>query len=257
MMKKFLVIIFIAALAVCLLYRQPELCNMNVNDNTFNLFIKNNSLYYIKGISIEKFSNEKIIDYKVYDLDNDEDDELLVLTKLEDSEFGADLVIYETKVNKEILEVKEVYREDFAKFKPWKVDACNLDNDGNADVFIGVYKDTTFYNDYRKRPFFYSWNGEILNKKWLGSFFTSWDLVDITFGDYFNLGYDTAAVLEKNESGECRVGIYNFVGFGFENMKTSKTFNNIESINTVNESNKNYIELNFFGLKSNIRLNYN
>ncbi|MDW5299245.1 MAG: hypothetical protein SA378_03795 [Sedimentibacter sp.] len=86
---------------------------------------------------------------------------------------------------------------------------------------------------------------------------TSWDLIDITFGDYFNLGYDTAAVLEKNKSGEYRVGIYNFVGFGFENMKTSNTFNNVESINTVNESNKNYIELNFFGLKSNIKLNYN
>lgn len=254
MMKKFSVIIFVAALAVCILYRQPELCNINVNDNIFKLFIINNSLYNKKGIFIEKLSNEKIIDYKVYDLDNDENDELLVLTKFENNEFGADLVIYKTKANNEMLEFSEIYREDLAKLKPWKVDTCNLDNDGNADVFIGVYKDTAFYNDYRKRPFFYSWDGERLNKKWLGSFFTSWDLIDITFGDYFNLGYDTVAVLEKNEDGEYRVGIYNFAGFGFENMKTSDIYNNVKSIKSFKENNNEYIVLSFFCFKKSIKL---
>jgi len=255
MMKRLVVIIFIAILAVCILYRQPELCNMNVSNNIFKLFIKNNSLYYVNGISIKKLLNEKIIDYKVYDLDNDENDELLILTKLENNEYGADLVIYETKVNKEMLEVSEIYREDFAKLKPWKVGACNLDSDGNADVFIGVYKDTTFYNDYRKRPFFFSWDGKMLYKKWLGSFFTSWDLVDITFGDYFNLGYDVAAVLEKNEKNEYRVGTYNFAGFGFENMKTSNIYNNVKSIKSVKENINDSIVLNFFYFKNKIKLN--
>jgi hypothetical protein len=76
-----------------------------------------------------------------------------------------------------------------------------------------------FYKDVRRRPFFYSWDGNRLHKKWLGSFFTEWDLVDITFGDYYNLGYDVAAVLEKNQD-VYRIGIYQFIGFGFENMKT-------------------------------------
>jgi len=256
MMKKFLIIIFIAALAVCVLYRQPELCNLNVNDNIIKLFVINNSLYYVNGISIGKLLNEKIIDYKVYNIDNDENDELLVLTKSENNQvYGRNLIIYETAAVKNKLEVTEIYREDFSKMKPWKIDACNLDNDGHADVFIGVYKDTLFYKDYRKRPFFYSWDGENLNKKWLGSFFTSWDLIDITFGDYFNLGYDTAAVLEKNENNEYRVGIYNFAGFGFENMKTSNIYNNVKSIKSVKENINEYIVLNFFYFKNNIKLN--
>ncbi len=254
MMKKFLVIIFIAALAVLVLLRQPESCNLNVKENSFNLFLRNNSLYYVNGMVIKKILDEKIIDFKVYDIDNDENDELLVLTKSHNSKaFGKDLIIFKTVAIKEKLDVLEIYREDFSKIKPWKVDACNLDNDGQAEIFIGVYKDTIFYKDYRKRPFFYSWDGENLNKKWLGSFFSQWELVDITFGDFFNLGYDVVAILEKNEIKQYRVAMYNFIGFGFECMKITGNYKNIKTIETVKQDNNEFIILNS---KNRYKLNF-
>ncbi|MFA9423978.1 MAG: hypothetical protein ACERLG_10400, partial [Sedimentibacter sp.] len=206
---------------------------------------------------IKKITDEKIIDYKVYDLDGDENEELLVLTKSHNNQaFGKDLIIFKTNAIKEKLEVSEIYREDFSEIKPWKVDACNLDNDGQADIFIGVYKDTLFYKDYRKRPFFYSWDGENLNKKWLGSFFSQWDLVDITFGDFFNLGYDTVAILEKNEIKEYRVVIYNFIGFGFECMKSTGNYRNVKKIETEKENNKYFIVLKLNSLKNRVELNF-
>lgn len=220
MKKKFMVMIVIMLIftAVCLFYRQPELYNVNVNEQIYEIYLKNNNLY-LKEMLPVKLTNEEILDFKIYDIDFDKNDELLVITKNHDDEYGRNLIIYNTETDNN-LKLYEIFREDFSDIKPWKIDACNLDNDGETDIFLGVFKDTMFYKDFRKRPFFYSWDGEKLNKKWLGSYFTDWELVDISFGDYFNVGYDVAAVLEKSKDGEYRVGIYKFIGFGFEHMKT-------------------------------------
>jgi hypothetical protein len=220
-MKKLLIPVILIG-AVCLLFRQPEYYGageISTEQNTYDLYEKDNYLYIKRDKKYGKIFGEEIIDYKIYNIDSDIDEEILVITKHEAGEFGSDFIIYDTKEADGTLVAKEIYRHDFSNIKPWKVDACNLDNDGQADIFIGVYKDTVFYKDVRRRPFFYSWDGNRLHKKWLGSFFTEWDLVDITFGDYYNLGYDVAAVLEKNQDAY-RIGIYQFIGFGFENMKT-------------------------------------
>jgi hypothetical protein len=198
-MKKLLIPVILIG-AVCLLFRQPEYYGageISTEQNTYDLYEKDNYLYIKRDKKYGKIFGEEIIDYKIYNIDSDIDEEILVITKHEAGEFGSDFIIYDTKEADGTLVAKEIYRHDFSDIKPWKVDACNLDNDGQADIFIGVYKDTVFYKDVRRRPFFYSWDGNRLHKKWLGSFFTEWDLVDITFGDYYNLGYDVAAVLEK------------------------------------------------------------
>lgn len=218
-MKKILVIIIAVFLTVCLFSGQPESCNIKIDDGDYDVYFKNNYLYYKKGIFYYKLFEEKILSYKIYDIDFDKNDELLVITKEQNNQYGNDLVIFDTDFT-DRLQIMEIFRQDFSEVRPWKIDACDLDNNGETDIYVGVYKDTTFYKDVRKRPFFYSWDGQRLNKKWLGSFFTDWELVDISFGDYFGTGYDLAAVLEKNETGEYRIGIYNFVGFGFEHMKT-------------------------------------
>ncbi len=227
-MKKLLFIIILLTGAVCYL-RQPEYCSIAIGQNTYEIYEKNNYLYAKKGYKKQKVIHEKIIDYKVYDIDGDQTEEILVITHIGDQLYGGDFIVFDTESVKDQIVTKEIYREDFSAIKPWKVSACNLDNDGEADIFIGVHKDTVFYKDERNRPFFYSWDGKSLKKKWLGSFFTDWELVDITFGDFFNLGYDAAAILEKRND-EYRVGIYKFIGFGFENMYTSKIYRDLNSI---------------------------
>lgn len=218
-MKKTAALIIAAVLAACLLNRQTAPFVIKAGGETYELYFKNDTIFYLNGLLPKKLSEEKILSYKIYDIDSDKNDELLIITKSPNDGYGKDLVIYDTEASGK-LRLIEIFRQDFSGVKPWKVDACNLDNDGETDIFVGVYKDTVFYKDFRKRPFFYSWNGKKLSKKWLGSFFTDWELVDISFGDYFNTGCDAAAVLEKSRNGEYRVSIYNFIGFGFEHMKT-------------------------------------
>jgi hypothetical protein len=254
-MKKLLISIILIG-AVWIIFRQPEYYGageIRVEQNTYELYEKGNYLYIKTGKEYFKIINEEIIDYKIYDIDNDENDEILVITKRVTDEYGSDFIIYDTGETDGSIKAREIYRQDFSDIKPWKVDACNLDNDGETDIFIGVYKDTVFYKDIRNRPFFYSWDGVQLHKKWLGSFFTYWELIDIAFGDYYNLGYDVAAVLEKNND-SYRVGIYQFIGFGFENMKTSEIYTNAKSIETVKKGSIDTLVLNFSGIKKNMQI---
>ncbi len=245
-MKRSLML-FIVIGAVCIFFRQLDYNhsdNISIEGNVYKVYGEDNYLYIKTDNGFNKFIDNKIIDFKIYDIDNDESDEILVITKHEAEQQGSDFIIYDIEEFDGQIRTKEIYRQDFSEIKPWKVDACNLDNDGETDIFIGVHKDTVFYKDVRNRPFFYSWDGENLNKKWLGSFFTDWDLVDIAFGDYYNLGYDVAAVLEKNDD-SYRVGIYKFIGFGFVNMDTSEIHTNVKYIETSREDGKDILTLHF------------
>ena len=250
--------LFILIWAVCMLFRQPDYCvkgKLSIEQNVYKIYEKDNYLFLKTNKEYDKIINEKIIDFKIYDIDSDENDDILVLTKNETNKYGSELVIYETEKVDEQIKTKEIFRWDFSEIKPWMIGACNLDNDGETDIFIGVHKDTVFYKDVRNRPFFYSWDGQRLNKKWLGSFFSDWELADITFGDYYNLGYDLAAVLEKNND-SYRVGYYKFIGFGFENMDTSIIYTNVRSIETVKEDGRDALIINFNGIRKNMHLTF-
>ncbi len=245
-MKK---IIFLLVLAACIIFlcAQPEAEQINIENNSYSVFKMQGSLYAVSDYNFSKLTYEKIIDYKLYDIDSDKNDEILVITEGSDNKrYGEHLIIYDTEIKNEKIVSTEVYRQDFSDIKPWKVDACNLDNDGYIDIFIGVNKDTMFYKDVRNRPFFYSWNGEKLIKKWQGSYFSNWFLEDIAFGDYFKSGHDYAAVLEKNDNNEYRVGIYSFTGFGFLNVTFYDTnCKNAKKIITVNGKSGDAVCLNF------------
>lgn len=257
MTKKLTILIFLILPAVWFLTRQPELC-IETEGGTYNLFEISGYIYSRNNFEVEKIIAERLFDYIIYDLDSDGNEEIIALTKTKGSgSWGSEAVFYDIKISSGKIIAEEIYRQDFSGIKPWRIDACNIDNDPNADIFIGVEKDTRFYSDVSRRPFFYSWDGEKLNKKWLGSFFSSWNLKDITFGDYFGLGFDVAAVLEENENGQRRISFYNFVGFGFENIKTISKFKNIKAITTIKENNIDYLKIDFTGFKTSMNLNYN
>jgi hypothetical protein len=255
MTRKLTILIVSSLLAVCFFTRQPELC-IETGGVTYNLFEINGYIYSRRNLDTEKLIDERLFDYTFYDIDGDKDDEIIALTKTNADAWGKHVVFYDVKISSGKIIAEEIYREDFSKVLPWKIEACNLDNDNCADIFIGVEKYTVFYSNVIKRPFFYTWDGEKLNKKWLGSFFSSWRLKDIAFGDYFALGFDVAAVLEENEDGECRMSFYNFVCFGFENMKTENEYQNIKAISTVEQNNMDYLKLDFNGFKNSMKLNY-
>lgn len=232
-MKNKIIVIIILAVSIFILSKQPKYYNIKIDNNNYKVILINNTIYSNCRLKYYKLFKEKVIAFKFYDIDKDGSEEILILTKRNSkSNFGDFLVIYDTDVLNQMLVATEVYRQDFSSINPWKVDACNLDNDMDVDIFIGVNKSTIFYKDVRNRPFFYSWDGKKLYKKWEGSFFTDWDLVDIAFGDYLNIGHDIAAVLEKNINNENRIGLYKFTGFGFLNIATSENNQEMHELET-------------------------
>lgn len=224
------------------------------NYTSVNNIIDNEGSHYFYGIELhnsflhinnKRIIDEKVIDFKIYDIDNDSNDEIAVITKKDSDIYGQYVIIYKILNKNETIYLEEIYRKDFLDIKPWKIDICNLDNDGDTDFFIGVYKDTKYYKDIRNRPFFYSWNGSNLYKKWTGSFFTELDLIDVTFSDYMNLGWEQIAILEKNNQGLYRVGLYSFIGFGFQKIAESVFYENVKSISSKQITGKKYIYLEF------------
>ncbi|MEL7647462.1 MAG: hypothetical protein AAGU76_05185 [Sedimentibacter sp.] len=255
MKKCIAAILIIAAAAAWFLNRQPELC-INVDGKILKLHESGGFILTSGGFSQQKLMDERLLSFKTYDIDGDSSQEIIALTSGNYEGYGKDVVFYDIYEESGNIIAEEMYREDFSGLKPWKIDVCRLESDSQADILIGVQKDTTFYSQVRRRPFFYSWDGEKLVKKWLGSYFSTWDLKDIAFGDFFGLGFDAAAVLEENENGQYRIGFYHFAGFGFENMNTSGIFNRVKSIKTVKQDGREYAELDFYGLNKSILLNH-
>lgn len=72
------------------------------------------------------------------------------------------------------------------------------------------------------RPFFFSWNGEFIERKWTGSYLSHNELMDLVFVDLTGDGADEVAVLEKTPAGTYQVSLYKWLNFGFDYLTTSK-----------------------------------
>lgn len=233
------------------IYNDSKIETANINNISYNIILKDNELFIDNGKNIYKLVEEKILDMKIYNIDNTQNDELLVIG-LQDNDinenerkFGDDVVIYKLEEIENTITASEIYREDFSDIKPWMIDAANIDGDNNTEIFVGVHKRTVFYEKVRNRPFYYSWNGKKLYKKWTGSFFSNKELIDVTFIDLLNKdGYETA-VLEKDEEGRYTVSLYSWLSFGFVKVTESGYYYNATSIDTVAVDDKYYIEIEY------------
>ena len=207
----------------------------------YKIVLKNGELYLDTGKKIEKILEYEIIDMKVYDIDRDGEDEIAVIDSANEN-----LILLEIAVTNSRLSVEEIYRMDFSEINPWMVEAGDVDGDGIVEIFIGVNKRTEFYEDVRNRPFFYSWNGDELQKKWTGSYFSEKELIDIKLADLFGSGrYETIA-LERNKEGKYSVSIYSWLGFGFIKTVSSREYESFGGIVIFEEADgKKYVEIEY------------
>lgn len=231
-------------------YKDSKIQTANIDNKEYKIILKDYYLYLEINNKFIKITDEKILDMKVFNLDNSGNDEILTINLKNENEiqdnrvFGNDIIFYKINYQNNDIKVEEFYRNDFTIVKPWMIDAGNMDDDEDNDVFVGVYKNTVFHKEIRNRPFFFSWNGEFLYKKWTGSYFSKNDLIDIAFVDYFNKNNDEIAVLEKDEEGRYIVSLYSWLEFGFIKIAESDYYNNIDHIESVKINNKNYIQIN-------------
>lgn len=175
---------------------------------------------------------DNVLDAEFYNLDFKGNDELIVLTLCEEAEkaykekhsqYGENLVVYELSAKNGIPKITVKYTSNMKAMHPWMIEAGKLDDrKGEANLFVGVYKDTRFYKELLNRPFFLSWNGDFIERKWTGSYLSIREYTDLIFLDFTGDGYDEIAVIEKEENGAYQVSLYKWLTFGFEYLMSSK-----------------------------------
>lgn len=178
----------------------------------------------------EYILGDRVLEYSLGDIDEDNEQELIVLTKNISSKFGTDIVIYSSKD-----ELNELYRENFSELKPWKIITGDVDGDNIDEVSIGVYKETIFHKVMAKRPFIYSYIDNKLQPKWRGSRLSK-PIVDYTFYDIDEDTHDEIISIETLENEQMVLNSYKWRGFGFEGFLEGQ--NNYQAMEVSIEENR-------------------
>jgi hypothetical protein len=122
--------------------------------------------------------------------------------------FSDRLVIYSFHEDKNRF-VKD-YVSDLTGLNPWTLAVGHLDDDGDLDIFVGVYKATPFFKEVGKRPFIFSYNGAFIYKKWTGSALSYSDFEQVRFEDRTGNGLHELVVMEGPIDGPYHEGVYVF-----------------------------------------------
>ena len=171
----------------------------------------------------EYILGDRVLEYALGDIDGDNKEELIVLTKNIFSKFGRDIVIYSSKD-----ELIELYREDFSELKPWKIVVGDIDGDNIDEISVGVYKETIFHKVMAKRPFIYSYLDKGLQPKWRGSRLSK-PFVDYTFFDIDGDNIEEIIAIEILKDGRKSLNSYKWRGFGFEGfLEGQNNYQNLE-----------------------------
>jgi hypothetical protein len=104
---------------------------------------------------------------------------------------------------------------------PWKIMFEDVDGDAQPDIIVGTWKKTRFHPVFDNRLFIYSWDGNEIFPKWLGSRLSS-PFDDFDFRDIDGDGVIELIALELQRNGLKRVMSYKWTGFGFEGYKILK-----------------------------------
>ena len=202
----------------------------------YSLYFNETQLYITinqESYSIESEENLRFFHVATGDLTKNGRDEILALVGKKSSKFAEELLIYDLELNDKGMHFNRLYSNDIALIQPWMIRTCEIDADGELEVFIGVNKGTHFYKEVENRPFFFNFKDGILIKKWTGSKFRN-PFVDIYFADLNNNGRDEIIVIEEVEEGKV-IAVYYWFGFGFVLQAESRIYDEILDF-TVNKS---------------------
>ncbi len=176
-------------------------------------------------ISCNKSSEERIVDFIVGDIDNDQDEELIIINALTANgelesleDYGSHLEIYEEyeiEQDRVLPKGKPGYSFDLSAIKPFELQLGDIDGDNQNEIAIQVFKTAKFHPVEAKRPFFYRFSSGNLEPVWLGSRlsrpYKDFILIDI---DEDNM--EEIIAIEVLEDGSYILAKYDWKGFGFE-----------------------------------------
>ncbi len=168
---------------------------------------------------LELLSGHKILSSECNDLDNNGIIETVLITyksKLAGHLYGGDVIVLNKSNNK----IKVLWRQ--SKLNPWKLQLADVDGDNVFEVIVGVWKKSPKDQVMAKRVFIYSWNGQRLIPKWLGSRLSR-RFDDFIFSDINGDGFAELISLEIMPNKKHRVSVYRWSSFGFYQIGHSKS----------------------------------
>jgi hypothetical protein len=161
------------------------------------------------------------------DLDGDGSPETVVITSektVDGHPMDGDIVVLKEKDG----ELSPVWRA--GRLNPWKLESGDVDGDGITEIAVGVYKKSPFDQVMARRVFIYTWNGERLCPKWLGSRLSR-RFDDFVLCDINSDGLDELIALEVGKGALHRVAAYRWDVFGFEWLGCSEETAGITGLN--------------------------
>jgi hypothetical protein len=178
--------------------------------------------------------NEKIKDFAIGNIRGDNKEYLVVLTGSRRRKFGEEVIIYS------IEDKKEIYREDYSAYNPWKIVIGDIDGDGKEEISIGVYKTSPLHPVMARRPFIYSFEGNKLEPKWRGSRLSK-PFLDYVFFDIDEDEVDEIVAIEILEDNRKVINTYKWKGFGFESYLETEGYEDISDL--ITKDNQLFIKI--------------
>lgn len=190
-------------------------------------------------------SQSDIISWFTADINDDEKDELLLITNDSDTvmtldtgeRYGTHIKIYSKYVIQNDIPVAQGepdYQFDLSDIKPLEIQAGDINGDGTAEIAVCVYKTAKFHPVPAKRPFFYDLINGGLEPVWLGSRLAR------PYADYILFDVDDDDIeeiisIEFAENGNKVLAVYDWKGFGFEVKAISNEMTEaISFLNNIN-----------------------
>lgn len=202
---------------------------LNSHGIQYTVFINGQSLTIHLGKKLQSTYSipspeDEILSSFISDINNDNDDEILLLTRHKSNEYGSSLIILSYNDG-----FAEVFTKQMQSYNPWKVQACDIDGDNIKEISLGVYTVSAYRKDMAKRPFIYNLYKGSLYPKWLGSRLSR-PFDDYIFNDIDGDNMDELLSIEVLKEGSKEIMSYKWTGFGFEGIGNSKAFDDIKCI---------------------------
>jgi len=107
-------------------------------------------------------------------------------------------------------------------FNPWKILAGDVDDDGNPEILMGVWKATRYHPVMDNRLFVFNRYNDTIYPKWFGSLLVH-PFIDFQYIDIDKDGKKELITLETDRTGKKRVMSYKWNEFGFNEYKIIET----------------------------------